>query len=108
MEPGGTIVYRVGPHVFEWHALKAMMNARKHGVSFEEAASAFQDAEGLLVLDEEHSSDEIRWILIASADLSSILFVAHLYRTERIRLISARRATKRERRDYDRARGAGL
>jgi len=88
---------------FEWDAAKAVANVRKHGVHFEEAATAFGDPLSITVSDPEHSIGEARYILIGRSTLSRVLVVVHLERGVCIRLISARLATRRERHTYDEA-----
>lgn len=88
---------------FEWDSDKARSNERKHGVSFEEAASAFTDAEGLLIDDPDHSDDEDRFILLGLSSALRLLVVVHCLREagDVIRIISARRADRAEARQYD-------
>jgi uncharacterized DUF497 family protein len=86
---------------FEWDARKNEGNRRKHGVSFEEAITVFSDDRAILIADSEHSGVEDRFALLGlSADLRALV-VCHCYRfDEVIRIISARRATRREREQY--------
>jgi len=86
---------------FEWDDKKAAANERKHRVSFEEAETVFGDTLGLTVLDAARSEREIRFVTIGMSDLGRILVVAHTDRGEKTRIISARKATKRERRNYE-------
>ncbi len=88
---------------FEWDSAKAAANARKHGVDFDEAVSAFSDEHGLILNDPEHSASEDRFVLLGLSGLLRLLVVVHCYRgeAETIRLISARKATPAERRTYD-------
>jgi uncharacterized DUF497 family protein len=86
---------------YEWDLAKAAANVRKHRISFEEAASVFLDAAALTFWDPDHSEDEDREITIGRSARSRILFVAHAAREGRIRIISARRATRQERRQYE-------
>jgi len=91
---------------FEWEPVKAQANVRKHGVSFEEASSVFKDPMALTVFDEDHSSDEDRWITLGSANSKCYVVVVHTYRDEAgaavtIRMISARLATKHEIKQYE-------
>ena len=81
---------------FEWDTEKAESNIRKHGVSFDEAASVFDDPLFITLLDEEHSSGEERYITIGLSNMNRLLLVAHTERNDRIRVISARKATKNE------------
>ena len=84
---------------FEWDPKKDAQNQRKHGVSFEEAQSAFFDESAIEYSDPDHSEDEDRFILLGRSFLLRVLVVCHCYREsdEIIRLISARRATPKER-----------
>jgi uncharacterized DUF497 family protein len=86
---------------YEWDPDKAAANVKKHGVSFEEAASVFLDPSALTFWDPDHSAEEDREITIGRSAQQRILFVAHAARGDRIRIISARRATSRERRQYE-------
>ena len=94
--------YTVGHLGFEWDAKKAERNAKKHGTRFEEAATAFLDPMGRLIADPDHSVGEHRFLLLGLSARERLLVIAHVYRGEgeAIRLISARRATPRERSDY--------
>lgn len=83
---------------FEWDEVKAEINKRKHGISFETAAQVFLDDDRLEIYDEAHSTEEERFITIGRA--GEVLFVVYTERTPRIRLISARLATPSERRLY--------
>jgi hypothetical protein len=86
---------------FEWDAQKSEANRLKHGVSFEEAVTVFSDDQAILIADPEHSEAEDRFALLGlSADLRALV-VCHCYRLDDvIRIISARRATRREREQY--------
>ncbi len=85
---------------YEWDPKKATANLRKHGVSFAEAASVFLDPMALTFDDPDHSAEEDREITIGVSAKQRVLFVSHAKREDRIRLISARRATAKERRQY--------
>jgi uncharacterized DUF497 family protein len=89
---------------FEWDRKKENINIKKHGVSFEQASYVFADPFALNRYDEEHSEDEERWILLGKSLNQTILLVAHTFRDndgkEFVRIISARRATKREEKAY--------
>ncbi len=88
---------------FEWDPRKADANLKKHGVSFTEAAEAFYDPNAIDDLDEGHSSPEQRFHLIGMS-YGALLFVAYTVRPEnRIRIISARKPTRGERRIYEQA-----
>jgi hypothetical protein len=92
---------KVGSLIFEWDDAKSASNLSKHGVSFFEAASVFHDEQGLLKHDPVHSAGEDRFLLIGISLERRILIVVHVERGEQIRIISARAATPRERRDYE-------
>ena len=83
---------------FEWNSAKATGNARKHGVSFEEAQSVFYDEFAIQFFDEEHSGGEERFLLLGMSTGARLLLVCHCERDAGniIRIISARQATKRE------------
>lgn len=84
---------------FEWDESKAAENYVKHGVSFETAEQVFEDPFAIELLDDRENYGEDRFILIGAAE-SAVLTVVYTERNERIRLISARHATKREQDDY--------
>lgn len=86
---------------FEWDAEKAAANAAKHGVTFEEATTVFLDLDYLLTRD---VVDAERFVAIGMSKQASVLFVVHCERGQRLRIISARRATRREREAYERRR----
>lgn len=86
---------------FEWDRRKAASNMKKHGVSFEEASTVFRDPLALTIEDPDHSVDEERWVTLGKSDKQVLLVVSHTDRLGRIRIISARRATARERRSYE-------
>lgn len=88
---------------FEWDPRKAAANLRRHGVSFTEAETAFTDEQGLLIDDPEHSAAEDRFILLGMSAAMRLLVVVHCYRADDrvIRLISARKAERQERRQYE-------
>ena len=87
---------------FEWDPRKAVANARKHGVSFDEASTAFSDEQALVIPDPDHSKDEDRFILLGLSVALRLLVVIHCFREDDdvIRIISARKATKQESKDY--------
>ena len=89
---------------FEWDDVKAAENLRKHGVSFEFAAAAFRDPLGVEWIDDREDYGEVRLILLGMAD-GTVLVVAYTERESRIRLISARRATRYEQDRYFRENG---
>ncbi|HXQ23989.1 MAG TPA: BrnT family toxin [Candidatus Acidoferrales bacterium] len=86
---------------FEWHRAKAEENLRKHGVSFDEAVTVFYDALSATFDDEEHSADEARLITVGYSARGRLLVLAHTERGARVRIISARRATARERNRHE-------
>ena len=83
---------------FEWHPSKATANLKKHQVSFEEAQSVFYDEFAVQFFDEAHSADEVRFLMLGMSVQSKLLLVCHCEREggDIIRIISARKATKRE------------
>ena len=87
---------------FEWDEDKNQINIKKHGISFEEAASVFEDEESLVLKDESHSNNEERFLLIGFSFKANMLVVCHCYRDNDadIRIISARKATSKERGRY--------
>jgi hypothetical protein len=86
---------------FEWDPEKAIENLAKHGVSFDEASTVFGDPLAGTILDPRRASDEIRFVTIGLSTTQRLIVVAHTDRDDRIRIISARRATRRERRNYE-------
>ncbi len=90
---------------FDWDSNKNLTNIEKHGISFEQAQEIFLDPLHLSILDERFSDFEERWITIGATESAEVIVVAHLYFVEepeeRIRIISARLATPRERRQYE-------
>jgi uncharacterized DUF497 family protein len=88
--------------VFEWDERKNRANRRKHGVSFEEARSAFLDENARVVPDPEHSEEEDRFVLLGLSASLRILLVCHCYREEEslIHIIYARKADREEQRQY--------
>lgn len=86
---------------FEWDSKKAKSNVAKHGVSFKEASTAFGDPLSVTIFDPDHSEDEQRFILLGRTYANRLVVVVHTERGHAVRIISARLATKRERRDYE-------
>jgi uncharacterized DUF497 family protein len=86
---------------FEWDEEKAASNKKKHGVDFEEAASVFADQLAAIFDEEAHSSEELREIIVGHSSKNRLLLVSFTERAGVIRIISARRATKQERKDYE-------
>lgn len=90
---------------FEWDPVKARENRNKHGVDFDEAATIFRDSKALSIFDPDHSETEDRWITMGISEKGRLLVVNHTFRGESeeevtIRIISSRRATKRESKKY--------
>lgn len=86
---------------FAWDRVKAAVNLRKHGVSFEEASTVFADENARLKHDPDHSQAEDRFVLLGLSAKLRMLVVCHVYREKQIiRLISARKATRNERKQY--------
>lgn len=87
---------------FEWDKNKNETNIKKHGISFSEASSVFYDPEAIVFDDPDHSEDEERFIIMGISNRANLLMVCHCYRDKDkvIRLISARKATKSEEKDY--------
>ena len=88
---------------FEWDEAKNQINQAKHGVSFEEAKTVFYDEEALIIDDPEHSQEEERFIILGLSNRANLLVVCHCYRVSDtvIRIISARKATKSESKQYE-------
>ena len=88
---------------FEWSSAKSKSNERKHGVSFEEAQSVFYDEFARQFFDDEHAEIEERFIMLGMSNRSRILIVCHCERSsgDTIRIISARKATRKERGYYE-------
>ena len=89
---------------FTWDKAKNRLNKKKHGVSFEEAKSVFLDEHARLIGDPDHSDSEDRFVLLGMSTKLRFLVVVHVYResNELIRIVSARRATTKERKFYRR------
>jgi len=89
---------------FEWDPNKELINIKKHGISFEQAAYVFADQFSLSMFDDEHSDQEERWVILGKSNNEMILLVVHTFRNreneETVRIISARKATKNEKRVY--------
>lgn len=87
---------------FEWDENKAFSNKQKHGVTFEEASTVFRDLYSRVIGDPDHSLDEDRFLIMGLSLKTNLLIVCHCYRSnnETIRIISARRATKNESKQY--------
>jgi hypothetical protein len=89
------------PPRFEWHGAKAAANRAKHKVTFAEAATVFGDPLGRITDDPRHSQGEERFVLLGRSDRRRLLVVMFTERGEALHLISARKATRRERREYE-------
>lgn len=87
--------------LFEWDQAKARKNIKNHGVSFDEASSVFSDVLSLTIYDPLHSEEEDRFILVGNSFRNRIIVVVHTERGDKIRIISARKATKNERMQYE-------
>ena len=87
--------------LFEWDPKKAKANLEIHGVSFDEAGTAFRDALSLTIYDPSHSEAEDRFVLLGNSHKDRLLVVVHTIRGGSIRLISARKASKKEREHYE-------
>ena len=92
--------YQLGELVFGWDARKALRNARKHRVTFEEAATVFVDETARIYDDPDHSAYEARFLLVGHSAAGRLLLVVHVEKGDTIRIISARRANANERRDH--------
>ena len=93
--------------VFEWDDKKSVSNQKKHGVSFDEAKTVFTDQFARLIADPDHSDDEDRFILLGTSIYSNLLVVCHCIRMDdSIRIISARKADRQERKIYEGCRHA--
>lgn len=86
---------------FEWHGPKASTNLRKHGISFHEAATVFADSLSYVFPDPDHAEDENRFLIIGISEAERVLVVSHTDLGGRTRIISARKATKKERGFYE-------
>jgi len=89
------------PLTFEWDSRKARSDLAKHGVGFQEAPTIFGDPLSLTIPDPEHSLSEKRYITVGRAFSGKLLVVVHTERGDNIRIVSARRASRRERKFYE-------
>jgi uncharacterized DUF497 family protein len=87
--------------LFEWDPEKGRKNLKIHGVSFDEASTTFGDPLAITIDDPLHSKGEQRYVLIGQSQQNRLLVVVHIERGDRIRIISARLATKKEKHDYE-------
>ncbi len=86
---------------FEWNTKKAKRNIANHGISFDEAATAFSDSLSITFDDPDHSEEEKRFITIGMTSSGNLIMVSHTDRNDRIRIISARKLTRKERKQYE-------
>ena len=86
---------------FEWDDDKAQANLHKHGISFEEAQTVFHDPFETTISDPDHSTNENRFITLGESNKKRIVVVVYVERRNKIRLISARKATRAERKNYE-------
>jgi uncharacterized DUF497 family protein len=86
---------------FEWDPGKARQNRRKHRVSFQEAATVFGDPLAVTYPDPDHSISEQRFVTVGLSSVGRVLIVAHTDRDENVRIISSRKTTQRERKQYE-------
>lgn len=86
---------------FEWNPEKAAINLKKHNLSFQEAATVFDDSLSVTFPDPDHSIGESRYVIIGMSRSGQLLVVSHTDRENRTRIISARKATRQERRFYE-------
>jgi uncharacterized DUF497 family protein len=95
------VQFVAGELQFEWDMAKAVTNRRKHGVSFEEAATVFLDAHARVHADPDSGGSESRFLLVGSSAARRTLVVVHVERGAHLRIVSAREATGRERRNFE-------
>ena len=86
---------------FEWDPAKAELNLKEHGISFDEGTTVFRDTLSITISDPDHSDSEDRFIDIGMSHRMQLLVVSYTERKDKIRIISARRATKAERKNYE-------
>ena len=86
---------------FEWDSKKSQSNKRKHGITFEEASTIFGDPLSITIDDSAHSIGEDRFVTIGTSVNDKLIVVAHTERNDIIRIISARKATRNEKRQYE-------
>jgi len=87
--------------LFEWDQEKAKRNLKNHRVSFDEASTVFSDTMSLTMHDPLHSDEEDRYVIIGNSHKNRLLVVVHVERGNRIRIISARKATRKEKKQYE-------
>ena len=88
-------------YIFDWDPAKADMNRMKHGVTFDEATTVFSDPLSMLKTDPDHSLQEERFLVLGMSNRRRLLVVAFAERPPRTRMISARKATRKERKQYE-------
>lgn len=95
---------------FEWDENKNKINKSKHGVDFEEAVTVFYDEDAIIFDDPEHSMEEERFLILGISKYENLCIVSHCYRggDDKIRIISARKATKSETKTYNKYAGGGI
>ncbi|NES20276.1 MAG: BrnT family toxin [Symploca sp. SIO3E6] len=86
---------------FEWNLEKAALNLKKHDVSFQEASTVFNDPLSVTFPDPDHSIGESRYVIIGMSKLGQLLIVAHTDREDKVRIISARKTTRKEKQFYE-------
>ena len=86
---------------YEWDEEKAASNLKKHGVSFDEATTVFDDLFNVDFYDPKHSIQEHRFLMIGESNLQKVLIISYIERGDKIRIISARELTPKERRNYE-------
>ena len=86
---------------FEWDKQKADANLKKHGVSFEEGKTVFEDLFSIELFDPDHSDEDKRFLIVGESSKQQLLIVSYTERGNRVRIISARLVTAKERRDYE-------
>lgn len=89
---------------FEWNAVKARKNLQKHGISFHNAKKVFWDEQARIIADPDSSIGEERFLILGNSLVKGVLVVCHCYRMQNdvVRIISARKATSKERKQYER------
>jgi len=89
--------------LFEWDSRKARSNKKKHGITFEEASTVFADILSITIDDPVHSVDEDRFVTVGTSVKERLIVVVHTEHNDLIRIISARKATRHERKQYEQA-----
>jgi uncharacterized DUF497 family protein len=86
---------------FEWDPEKAEQNLKKHGISFDEASTTFEDPLANVYLDPDHSESECRYVMVGMSSSGKTIVISFVERDDRVRIMSARVATRKERRTYE-------